>query len=64
MSAVTPIRPVELRPTRLAGVRIIGVALRCSSCGFEWRGDLDPFLAVIPETARCPRCPTEPPRAA
>jgi len=65
---VTPIRPgIELKPLGISGARILGVALRCVNCHAEWRADLDAFLAVVPETARCPRCTQntpEPPAAA
>jgi hypothetical protein len=65
MSNITPIRPrVELKPIGIEGVRILGVALRCLHCKFEWRADLDPFGEVITETARCPRCADRTPPAA
>jgi hypothetical protein len=66
VSSVTPIRPgVELKPLGIPGVRVLGVALRCMSCHAEWRADLDPFMAVVPDTARCPRCTARtPPEAA
>lgn len=68
MSArVVPIRRrTEIQPLGVDGVRMLGLQLRCKACGFEWRADLDPFLAVVPETARCPRCEAnkQPPSAA
>jgi hypothetical protein len=54
---IVPLRPgLELKPIGIEGVRVLGVSLRCMVCKFEWRADLDPFMAVVPETARCPRC--------
>lgn len=60
MNSVTPIRTGLLQ-----GVRILGVSLRCMGCRFEWRADLAPSGAIVPETARCPRCTEKtPPHAA
>ena len=57
MTTVTLVHSIaELKPIGLEGVRILGVALRCLHCKFEWRADLDPFGEVVTETARCPRC--------
>lgn len=56
---------LELKPSPVAGVRIVDVGLRCVACHTEWRGQLDPFGEVDPVTARCPRCrpPAQPARS-
>ena len=53
--SVVPLPSIaDLKP--LTGIRILGVSVRCSGCGFEWRAELDGCMRVIPSTARCPRC--------
>jgi len=54
---IIPLRPdFQLKQMPTEGVRVIGVALRCLSCRFEWRADLMPSGEVVSATARCPRC--------
>ena len=53
---ITPIRQgMDLR-CPVPGVVVVAALLRCSACKTEWKGQLDPFGAVLRETARCPKC--------
>ena len=56
-----PPRP-ELRPPHIEGARILGVQLRRLNCHYEWRANLNAYLAVVPETAVCPRYSAKKPK--
>jgi hypothetical protein len=54
--SVTPIRSDVDLCCPVPGVVVVAALLRCSACKTEWKGELDPFGAVVRDTARCPKC--------